>query len=95
MIGVVYRPPDSDAREFNQYMENVLSTLTKGENELSYIMGGFNINLLNEDVHTPTNEFIDLMTSYSLYPSITKPTRIKSKPATLIDNIFTNSHTEQ
>jgi hypothetical protein len=51
--------------------------------------------LLNEDVHAPTNEFIDLMTSYSFYPSITKPTRITSKSATLIDNIFTNSHTEQ
>ena len=58
-------------------------------------MGDFNINLLNEDVHTPTNEFIDLMTSYSFYPSITKPTRITTKSATLIDNIFTNSHTKQ
>ncbi len=40
-------------------MENVLSTLTKGENKPIYIMGDFNINLLNEDVRIPTNEFID------------------------------------
>ena len=35
------------------------------------------------------------MNSFSLYPSITKPTRITSKTATLIDNIFTNSYSKQ
>ena len=54
-------------------------------------MGDFNINLLNEDVHTLTNDFLNIMSSNSLYPSITKPTRITSNSATLIDNIFTNS----
>ena len=50
---------------------------------------------LNEDVHTLTNEFLNSMSSYSLYPSITKPTRITSTSATLIDNIFTNSNSFQ
>ena len=54
-----------------------------------------NINLLNEDVHTLTNDFINIMSSYSLYPSITKPTRITPTSATLIDNIFTNSNSNQ
>ena len=58
-------------------------------------MGNFNINLMNEERHNPTSEFINLMTSYSLYPRITKPTRITSKSATLIDNIYTNSHAKQ
>ena len=35
------------------------------------------------------------MSSYSLYPSVTKPTRITSTSATLIDNIFTNSNSFQ
>ena len=95
VIGVVYRSPDQDVRIFNQFVEDLLSKLTKNENKLIYIMGDFNINLLNEDVHAPTNEFIDMMTSYSLYPSITKPTRITTRSATLIDNIFTNSHNQQ
>ena len=53
-------------------------------------MGDFNINILNADSHTPTNEFIDLMYSNGLYPLISKPTRITSHTDTLIDNIFTN-----
>ena len=58
------------------------------ENKLSYIMGDFNINILNSHPH---NEFINLMTSNSLYPLISKPTLITSSTATLIDNIFTNN----
>ena len=58
-------------------------------------MGYFNINLLNEDVHTLTNDFINIMSPYSLYPSITKPTRITPTLATLIDNISTNSNSYQ
>ena len=54
-------------------------------------MGDFNINILNSHSHQPTNEFINLMTSNSLYPLISKPTRITSSTATLIDNIFTNN----
>ena len=58
-------------------------------------MGDFNITLINEGTHVPTTEFIDMLSSCSLYPSITKPTGITFKTATLIDNIFTNSHTKQ
>ena len=35
------------------------------------------------------------MSSYSLYPSTTKPTRITSTSATLSDNIITNSNSFQ
>ena len=54
-------------------------------------MGDFNINILNSQSHQPTNEFINLMLSNSMYPLISKPTRITSSTATLIDNIFTNN----
>ena len=54
-------------------------------------MGDFNINLLNTDSHQHTNEFFNLMTSNSFYPLISKPTRITSNSATLIDNIFSNN----
>ena len=58
-------------------------------------MGDFNINLLDEDIHVQTDDFINTISSYSMYPSITRPARITTKSATLIDNIFTNSHTKQ
>ena len=50
--------------------------------------GDFNINLLHVDTYNNVSNFIDIIYSQSLFPSIHKPTRITSKTATLIDNIF-------
>ena len=50
--------------------------------------------MLNTDVHLPSREFLDLLFSLSFRPLITKPTRVKSNSATLIDNIFVN-HSSQ
>ena len=88
-VGCHYRPPVS-LNDFNKSTEDILSAISF-ENKLSYIMGDFNINILNSHSHQPTSEFINLMTSNSLYPLISKPTRITSSTATLIDNIFTNN----
>ena len=90
IIGCIYKPPEASVSDFNTSISNTLSTISF-ENKLSYIMGDFNINLLNSDSHQPTNDFINLMTSNSLYPLISKPTRITDSSATLIDNIFTNN----
>ena len=61
------------------------------EKKLTYLLGDFNVNLLNIENHVDSHEFADLMFSHSLIPSITKPTRISSRSATLIDNIFSNN----
>ena len=71
-------------------MNKVLSVINQ-ENKIVYIMGDFNINLLNVDKHVPSSEFIEIMYSFSLYPLINKPTRVTDKSATLIDNIFCNN----
>jgi len=57
-------------------------------------MGDFNFNLLRYQDHVPTQEFLDCLYSYSLYPLITKPTRITSHTSTLIANIFTNVNSQ-
>ena len=54
-------------------------------------MGDFNLNLMNYQSHNPTGEFLDMMYSNTFFPLITRPTRITSHSATLIDNIFQNS----
>ena len=61
---------------------------TKRENKQVYIMGDFNINLLNSEKHNLTSEFLQLMYSNSYLPLINKPTRVTATTATLIDNIF-------
>ena len=60
------------------------------ENKYIYLMGDFNLNLMNHESHQQTSEFLDIMYSNMLLPLITRPTRITSYTATLIDNIFTN-----
>ena len=88
VIGVIYRIPGSDINVFNDYYKDVLHKIHL-ENKIGYIMGDFNINLLNND-HAPTNDFLDVCFSYSFLPLITRPTRITQSTSSLIDNIFTN-----
>ena len=90
IIGVVYRPPDTDVDMFTVYITQILTAL-KYENKTVYITGDFNINLLSTDKHIPSAEFIETMYSYSFFPLISKPTRVSKHSATLIDNIFCNN----
>ena len=49
---------------------------------------------MKADNHKSSNDFLQTMLSNSLHPVITKPTRICKDSATLIDNIYCNSHAE-
>lgn len=90
IIGVIYRPPNSNMDNFNIALETTLNYL-KGENRVMYLLGDYNIDLLKEDSHSQTSEFENLLYSHGLFPLITKPTRVPVNSATLIDNIFTNN----
>ena len=54
-----------------------------------------NINFLKHDVHPKTQEFIELNLDSGLLPVITKPTRVSTNSATLIDNIFVSDRLQQ
>ena len=54
-------------------------------------MGDLNINLFKIEEHRQTSNYLDIMYSHSLFPLITKPTRVTGNSATLIDHIFTNN----
>ena len=90
IVEVIYRPPNTDIHVFKTMLSEMLIKM-KCENKILYLLGDYNINLLNFDKHVPTQEFLDLLFTYSVAPSITKPTRVTSHSATLIDNIFTNN----
>jgi len=53
-------------------------------------MGDMNIDLLKFEQHTKTGEYLDNLFSQGSLPLITKPTRVTSHSATLIDHIYTN-----
>ena len=70
-------------------MNDVLGN-TSRDNKMSYLMGDFNLNLLNNQNHNAAGEFLDGLYSHLFFPLITLPSRITSHTATLIDNIFSN-----
>ena len=76
-----------DLTDFDSnYINNLLEKISKSV----FLLGDFNINLMNYNVHNPTNEFLDSLASNSFLLYILQPTRITSPSKTLIDNIFTN-----
>ena len=91
IIGVIYRPPGTDMDMFNSEFSNLLDVI-KTENKLCYLLGDYNINLLNYDSHELTAGFVNSLYSYGFVPLINRPTRITPHSATIIDNIFTNNH---
>ena len=89
LIGVIYRPPNTDLKLFNESIKELLDTIGK-EHKYCYLMGDYNINLLNYDKHTGTTSFVDMLHANYFVSLINRPTRVTNKSATLIDNIFTN-----
>ena len=53
IVGCLYRPPDASLNDFNRSVEDILSAISF-ENKLSYIIGDFNLNILNSHSHQPT-----------------------------------------
>ncbi len=89
IVGVVYQPPNQRVNEFIKNIEIVMTKISK-ENKLCYLMGDFNLDLITYHHHQFISEFLDIMYSNMFFPLITRPTRITSHTATLIDNIFSN-----
>ena len=86
VVGVVYRPPDSNITLFNEKMNDILSKIS---NMPCYVMGDYNIDLMK---NLQAGEFLNNTRSNSLIPLIYEPTRETKTTATLIDNTFTNNY---
>ena len=89
VTGVIYRPPNQNVDEFLTMTNELLSKISK-ENKIFYLMGDFNLNLMNHHCHSVTGEFLYALYLNMFFPLITRPTRITGHSATLIDNIFVN-----
>ena len=88
IIGCIYKHPSMNINEFNDdYLNELLDKLSK-ENKTIFLLGDCNINLLNYDIHPPTNEFLDSLSSHNFVPHILQPSRVTANSKTFIDNIF-------
>ena len=58
IVGVIYRPPDRNLDLFLQQFNELMSKISR-ENKICYIMGDFNLNLMNRQSSPKTGEFLD------------------------------------
>ena len=59
LVGVIYRHPSMDLADFNcNYLNKLLENISKEQKSI-FLLGDFNVNLLNYNEHNQTNEFLD------------------------------------
>ena len=67
----------------NKLLENISK-----EKKSIFLLGDFNVNLLNYNEHNQINEFLDSLASNSFIPLVLQPTRITSHSNTLFSNVI-------
>ena len=87
-IGVIYRPPSGNMSNFLDEFSKIITKIPKCNS--IYIMGDFNINLL-ESQSSSTLQFEELFLSQGLFPLISTITHEKLHcKGSCIDNVFSN-----
>ena len=92
-LGNIYRPPRDRNGEIESFLNEFTPTLSSMTNSSSdcIIAGDFNIDLLKMETRSHYAQYLEIMYSFSLMPTVTLPTRLSRRNATLIDHIFCNT----
>ena len=70
IVGVNYRHPSMDLTDFNcSYLNRLLENISKEQKPI-FLLGDFNVNLLNYIEHNQINEFLECLASNSCIPLI-------------------------
>ena len=75
ILRVIYRPPGTDLETINECINMPLIKL-KNEYKTCYLMGDYNVNLLNHSKHRETTEVVDILHSNYFVSLINWPTII-------------------
>ena len=93
LVGQFYRPPGADLSSFLVEFTSILQTISVDfMNSIVYLMGDFNINLLQINSNAKYLDYYSLLLSFGYLPAILRPTRVRPTSSTLIDQIWTNNH---
>lgn len=84
-----YRHPSTSFDSFHEYLQEVLSSPVVTGKQV-FVLGDFNINLLNYNSSTPITNYVNFLFSKQFLPYIIHPSRVSAHSSTLIDNIFSN-----
>ena len=63
-VGLIYRPPNQNVNDFVTRMNDVLGKIPR-DKKTCYLMGYFNLNLLNNENHNATGKLFDGLYSHS------------------------------
>ena len=85
----MYTPPNVSLSDTSSDINKIFNIL-KSQARLVVVCADHNLDLLKQDHHPKTQEFLEVITDSGFICSITKPTRITHHSATLTDNIFIN-----
>ena len=89
LISAIYKQSNTDIINFKDHILQYFNNLTI--NNDVFIIGDFNMNILNHNLNTNVKYFIDDIFSLGLYKSlIVKSTIISDHSHSLIDNIYCN-----
>ena len=86
ICGIMYRQHNTPER-FQEYFDKTLEKFSTS-NKSIFVPGDFNIHLLGVETCNYAHNFLLSLRSFSLIPTIDKPTRVCKNTATLIDNIL-------
>ena len=90
----IYRLPNTNIANFIDKLDEALDSHNL-LNASTYILGDINININKFDRPAASQNYLDILCSHGLFPSITIPTRVSKTSATIIDHILTNDNTHQ
>ena len=86
IVGSCYRPPNTDFSLFQAFIDEKLTSIGSGSDIVA--CGDWNLDLFRMSEDRACASFYNGMSSLSLIPTISKPTRISGTSCSLIDNIF-------
>ena len=91
IIGNVYRSPSTrNSSSFVKLFDETLSKLNRHKNKQILIAGDFNIDLINFETDTHSQDLVDAAASHGFSQIISRPTRVTDHSATLIDHVYSN-----
>ena len=92
VTGSLYRAPNTNQKNFLKEYRLLLDYI-HSKKQYGIIIGmDHNLDLLKNDKHHNTQEFLNINLENGLIPTINRPTRITHSTATLIDNIIVSQN---
>ena len=88
LVATIYKPNKSDDNLFIEKLISLINSCARNNYDEIVLNGDFNFDLFKQEENGVVLKFLNSLSSVSLIPVITKPTRITDQTATLIDNIF-------